>query len=171
LFAKSSALATTQAGQNPAAGPNEAFAQGNSAWGQLLKPQGNPYMQGSVDALGRGINENLTRRTLPALQSAAVGQGVLGGSRPAIAAGVAAGDAGRDFAAGATELARGGYESDMQRMLAAVGLLPQMQTASNAGMGAEWNPLINQSGITGNAVLTNRSKSRSDSKNGSVNVL
>lgn len=58
----------------------------------------NPYVDQVADVVTRRINQNLTEQVLPALQSGAVASGTLGGSRQALAQGLAVQEANRELA-------------------------------------------------------------------------
>ncbi len=58
----------------------------------------NPYVDQVADVVTRRINQNLKEQVLPALQSGAVASGTLGGSRQALAQGLAVRETNRELA-------------------------------------------------------------------------
>lgn len=58
----------------------------------------NPYVDQVADVVTRRINQNLREQVLPALQSGAVASGTLGGSRQALAQGLAVRETNRELA-------------------------------------------------------------------------
>ncbi|SRR5258705_4806069 len=82
----------------------------------ILKPDSNAALQGTIDASVRPIYDNLTTRALPAVRSGAQQAGQFGGSRQAIVEGNAIKDA--NVAAGdvASKVANEGYKSGLDAM-------------------------------------------------------
>lgn len=81
----------------------------------------NPYIQQQADALQQQSNQNLAQNVMPGIRSGALANGQYGGSRQAIAEGIAAGNAQAGVNAAQANLFSNGYATDQasqtQRML------------------------------------------------------
>ncbi len=152
--------------QNIAAGesPGQAFLQ------QTLGA--NPQLQNQIDFLGEDIGRNLSENVLPHLRMGGVAVGAPGGSRTQIAEGMAAENAMRDFARGASTM----RFNDLMRQTSSAQALTQGQLAGAAGsmqgsgdlfnlgmapLQAAWQPLQFQAGLLGGPTVIGDSDSSS----------
>ncbi len=135
---------------------------------------GNPYLQGSIDAYGQDIARNLAENILPELRSGGVAAGAPGGSRAYLAQGMAAQEATREFARGSNQMRLADLaQTDalagrmgMQQMMASQAMAGLAEPAYNLGMSpynAAWMPAMNYASILGSPVVLGRSDSESDS--------
>lgn len=121
-------------------GANNGMAASNFALNpNILNPNSNPALRGTINAATRPIFEGLTNSALPAIRSEATMTGNLGSSRQGIAEGLAS--KGAMDAAGDTssKIAFSGYQSGLDTMMKSLGMLPQTLNAQNipgASMGA-----------------------------------
>lgn len=101
--------------------------------GDILKPETNPGLKGTVDAATRPLFEGLTEQILPSIRGEANTLGNIGSSRQGIAEGLAA--RGTANAAGdvASKVAFSGYQSGLDAQMRALGLLPQTVGAQTQG--------------------------------------
>jgi hypothetical protein len=90
--------------------------------GQFLDPNSNPYFKATVDAATRPILQNLREQQLPALTSQAVQSGAYGGTRNAVAQGIASRGASQAIGDTTANLSNQIYEGERARQMAA----PQM---------------------------------------------
>jgi hypothetical protein len=163
LYQMAQGLATGQQGgagaTSNAAG--DVLQRVQPTWRDLLNPTGNTALTGAIDASAGDVTRNLTRNILPALRDTAIGGGGLGGSRGAIAAGLAGGDAADAIARTSAGMRSGAYEGDQQRRLAAVGLGPALAEAQAIPGSVAWRPIQNFAGALGNPVVLGRSQGTS----------
>ncbi len=132
----------------------------------------NPYLGAQIDALGGDINRNLTQNILPTVRSGGVSVGSPGGSRAAIAEGLALRGAQEEFAEGSTRLRFG----DLLRQTQAAGTATRNELAASAGavnagsqlynLGftpyqASWFPLQQYAAALGRPILEGESESDS----------
>lgn len=138
-------------------GPLAAYAQPNNA---LARQQ--------LDAASAAIGENFQRNIMPGITSAAGQVGGIGGSREALARGVAAGDASNAIARAATDIYSQQYGIGAQAaagqqdaMLSAASGLPGAATSAvNLGMSpyaAAWAPLQSMAQILGGPTVLGNS--------------
>ncbi len=154
------------------------IAAGTSADQEFLRSrmgQDNPYLDSVIgDAVG-DISRGLTENILPALTTNAVGVGAYGGSRDAIARGLAGARAAEQMGQVSSDLRYADYVQDDQRAQAllnsqntAGGLLPGMTDAAYRGAmspyAGAWEPLRQYAGILGSPVVLANSASRGRSK-------
>lgn len=101
--------------------------------GDILNPESNPGLRGTIDAGTRPLFEGLTEQILPGIRGEANTLGNIGSSRQGIAEGLAA--KGTQQAAGdvASKIAFSGYQSGLDAQMRALGLLPQTLGAQTAG--------------------------------------
>jgi hypothetical protein len=111
------------------------------------------------------VTRNLTRQILPALRDTAIASGGLGGSRGALAAGVAGGDAARAIEQGSAAMRSDAYSGDQQRRLQAVGLGPALAEAQAIPQSIQWRPIQNYAGVVGNPVVLGSSSGWSNADN------
>jgi len=97
-----------------------------------LQGQRNPWVDEVADIVTRRMNQNLTENVLPALQSGAVATGTLGGSRQALAQGLAAREHSRELADALSNLYAQEFNRGTQTMLQSLQLAP---TALQAVLG------------------------------------
>lgn len=100
---------------------------GQFTGGNLADPSQNPQLAGAIKAATRPITETLTESALPAIRGAAEGAGQYGGSRQALAEGIATRGAERQVGDTAAKLAQDTYDTNMRSQLQAIGLLPTVQ--------------------------------------------
>lgn len=94
-----------------------------------LDPASNPFLQGTIDAAIRPLTQQFTESVLPGIRGEAITAGQLGGSRQGVAEGIASRgftDAIGDVTSG---IAGQNFQQAQNRMLQALGLLPQTQSA------------------------------------------
>lgn len=138
-------------------GPLAAYAQPNNA---LARQQ--------LDAASAAIGENFQRNIIPGITSAAGQVGGIGGSREALARGVAAGDASNAIARAATDIYSQQYGIGAQAaagqtdaMLTAASAMPGAATSAvNLGMSpyaAAWAPLQSMAQILGGPTVLGQS--------------
>jgi hypothetical protein len=111
--------------------------------GQFLDPNSNPYFKATVDAATRPILQNLREQQLPALTSQAVQSGAYGGTRNAVAQGLASGRASQAVGDTSANLSNQIYEAERARQMQA----PQM-FAQAAGLKTLPAQLMGQVGTT-----------------------
>lgn len=101
--------------------------------GDILKPETNPALKGTIDAATRPLFEGLTEQILPSIRGEANTLGNIGSSRQGIAEGLAA--RGTQNAVGdvANRVAFSGYQSGLDAQMRALGLLPQTIGAQTQG--------------------------------------
>ena len=92
---------------------------------QILNPNSNPGLRGTINAATRPIQDNLVNSTLPAIRSEANLTGNLGSSRQGIAEGLASRGASQAEGDVAQRTAFSGYQSGLDSMMKSLGLLPQ----------------------------------------------
>lgn len=97
----------------------------------ILSPDSNPGLRGTIDAATRPLFEGLTEQILPSIRGEANTTGNIGSSRQGIAEGLAA--RGTQNAVGdvGSKIAFSGYQSGMDSMMRSLGLLPQTLTSQN----------------------------------------
>lgn len=110
--------------------------------GAALDPNTNPGLQGAINAGTRPIYENLTQSVLPNIRSEAAGSGAnYGSSRQGIAEGLASSGASNAAGDVAGRLSFQGYNTGLDAMTRALGLVPQtagaqaMPSATEAAVG------------------------------------
>jgi len=125
-------------GQNTAlqeANAQQAIANRGAATSQfLMNPAaltaaGNPMEQAAIDAATRPIYQGLTESELPQLRSGAAASGQYGSSRQGIAEGLASGRASQAAGDTAAKIAESAYQSNLDAMTKALGLMPQTEQA------------------------------------------
>lgn len=101
--------------------------------GDILNPNSNPGLRGTIDAATRPLFQNLTESVLPSIRGEANTLGNIGSSRQGIAEGIAS--RGTMDAAGdaASKIGFSGYQSGLDAQMRALGLLPQTLGAQTQG--------------------------------------
>lgn len=97
-------------------------------FGNLTDPDSNSVLRSAIDASVRPIQENLMQQTLPGIRGE-FGMGNFGASRQGIAEGIASGQASQAIGDTASKLAQNTYDTNINAMLKAYGLLPTVQAA------------------------------------------
>ncbi len=151
----------------------------NPAIGNLMQraQQGNPYLSQQIEGLGADIGNALRTQIMPGIASTAGLHGQFGGSRHGVAAGLAGGEAIRQFTQGATNLRSNAYGQGIQSagmagQLASQGV-GQLGDIDNLGMSpysAQWAPLQAFGGLLGDPTVLEVSKGKSKSWNHSGSV-
>jgi len=130
-----------------AAGPMRGVVQGGAdasnflTSGAALDPNTNPGLAGAINAGTRPIYENLTQSVLPNIRSEAAGGANYGSSRQGIAEGLASSGASNAAGDVAGRLSFQGYNTGLDAMTRALGLVPQtagaqaMPSATQAAVG------------------------------------
>jgi hypothetical protein len=116
------------------AGEMSDWAQAALAYGlnEARNPASNPYFESAVTGATRPIFEQLTRDVLPGLRRTAVGGGTLGGTRQAIAEGLATQGATRQAFDVGSQMGTKAYDTGMNAFLQALGLAPSIQGMTTA---------------------------------------
>lgn len=135
--------------------------QGINAWGNMLNPQGNPYLQAMNQQGLNQIGETYQNQILPGINNAAMGAGSLGSSRQGIAQGLAAQGATREMGNFTTNLYGQQYQQDQNRAMGALAMLPQMQNSP-------WAALQGYQQMIGGPTVLGSSSGRSKSLQGGV---
>lgn len=140
----------------------------------------NDLARTQLAAMTSDISDQFRRSILPSIQSSAGQVGAIGGSRAALAKGVAAGDAARTIGNAATDLYGRQYEiganaaaqADSNRINAA-GALPGAATASyNLGLSpysSAWGPISSMMSAIGGPTVLSNSLGVSQAQSGSEN--
>lgn len=154
LYGQTSNLMNQQMAQVPGAAQtmaNQVMPQAQNAY-NLMAGYANPNSQLAQQQLSdysSQVGQNFQREILPGIRSGAGLAGGMGGSRAAVAQGIAAGDAARAIAQGGTDFYSRQYELGAQ----AAQQMPQMGAQIyNMGMApysAAWAPLTSAAGIFG----------------------
>lgn len=110
-----------QAGVVGTAAGGNAFLSG----GNVLYPESNPALRGSIDAATRPIVDTLLEKALPAVRNQAVAAGQFGSSRQGIAEGQAIRGAETAVGDTAAKIASAGYGQGLDAMVKGIGLAPQ----------------------------------------------
>lgn len=133
---------TQMAAQNMALGKigqmNSGADQGMNASnfalsGDILNPNSNPGLKGTIDASTRPIFEGLTEQVLPSIRGEANTLGNIGSSRQGIAEGLASRGASQAAADASSKVAFSGYQSGLDAQMRTLGLLPQTLGAQTQG--------------------------------------
>ena len=131
------------AGSQPAlATANENIAQLQPGMNEALQRLLNPGINPQLGAYADEVNRNFSDVIMPQIQGAAGQANAIGGSRQGVAQGVAAGYANQDI----TNMASSLYGDDMNRVLAALGIAPDVA-------GAAQSPYLTQGAILGNPAI------------------
>lgn len=88
----------------------------------LLDAASNPHLQSYIQAAVRPITESFLEDTLPGIRSGAVASGQYGGSRQAIAEGIASGRTSRAIGDTSAAIASQGYGQGLQAQQSALGM-------------------------------------------------
>jgi hypothetical protein len=170
MFGQATNLANQQQGQVPAAARTQgarvqpAAQSGLDQMRQFANPNSALVQRQTAD-LADTVGTEFNRTIMPGLNSAAGLGGNIGGSRDALARGVAAGDAARAISTGATDFFSHAF--DMAGNAAAQ--LPGMAAGVyNLGMQpfqSAWAPLSSLAGILGGPTVLNRSQAMSGAEN------
>ncbi|GAF96669.1 unnamed protein product, partial [marine sediment metagenome] len=118
------------------------FEQGLQGFNQMMNPGVNPHLE----AYAGDVQQNFTDNILPGIRRDAGGRGMVGGTRQGVAEGVAGGYANRDITNMASKL----YGEDMNRMLGAMGMMPQYGAF---GMSIPWFGMNQMAGIMGSPTV------------------
>lgn len=143
------------------------IAGGGGPLAQYAQPN-NALAQQETESLAQTVGDQFRRQVLPGLTSNANLTGGLGGSRDALARGVAGGDAARAISQGATDLYGQQYaigaqaaQGQTSAQLAAGSALPEMASSIyNLGMTpqqAAWAPLTSAAGVFGGPTVLGQS--------------
>jgi len=98
---------------------------GETARGEYLMAEDNPYLQDHIEAAQRPIQRQYEEQIVPQVSSRAMQQGAYGGSREGIAQAQAARDHQRELADISTQMAGQNYENERQWQLQAQQSIPQ----------------------------------------------
>jgi hypothetical protein len=140
----------------------------------------NDLAKSQLAAMTADIGDQFRRSILPSIQSSAGQVGAIGGSRAALAKGVAAGDASRAISSAATDLygqqyqigASSAAQADSNRINAG-GALPGAATASyNLGLSpysSAWGPISSMMAAIGGPTVLSNSMGVSQAQSGSEN--
>lgn len=170
MYGKASGLANSQASQVPAAATRLAgkvtpqAQYGLNQMQQFANPNSALAQRQTAD-LASTVGDQFKRQIMPGIQSAAGLGGNIGGSRQALAQGVAAGDAAKAISSGATDFFSNAYN---QAASAAQALPGMAQSVYNLGMQpfqAAWAPLSSMAGILGGPTVLNKSLAQSVGQN------
>jgi hypothetical protein len=131
------------------ANPNSALAQRQTA--------------DLADTVGTQFN----RTIMPGITSAAGLGGNIGGSRQALAQGVAAGDAARAISSGATDFFTNVYNQAGQAAQALPGMAAGVYNLGMQPFQSAWAPLSSMAGILGGPTVLSQSQARSQAENAS----
>lgn len=112
-------------GQGDFGGKNVSDYASQVLSGQYLDPNSNPYFKAAVAAATRPILQNFQEQQLPALTSQAVQSGAYGGTRNAVAQGIASRGASQAIGDTSANLSNQIYEAERQRQMEAPQLLAQ----------------------------------------------
>lgn len=121
-------------GTQPQQAQQPAQAQGGGPFaigGSAPASQPNPYISQQAQALQQQSNQNLAQNVMPGIRSSALANGQYGGSRQAIAEGVAAANAQAGIAAAQAGLYSNAYNTDQANQTQRMGL----QNQYNLGLG------------------------------------
>lgn len=127
----------------------DAVGANQFALGPVLYPQSNPALQGYIDAATRPIRQQFTEEIMPSIASGAVGNNAFGGSRQAIAEGLAADRAMRAVGDTAATVANEGYQAGLDTFAKGLALAPQtfqggLAPATTVGAVGEQQRSMNQ---------------------------
>jgi len=147
---------------------NQVQTEAMAAWQKMLGGG-----QGMNDALQNYIrqaqglaSEGFSENVLPALTASAIGGNNLGGSRGAIAAGIAGRDAARGQERIATDLTSQAYGQDQNRILQALSMSGGLASLS----GNSWAPLLAYSNLLGKPTVLGESSSSSEGSASGFNI-
>lgn len=126
--------------RNTAYQQNATAGAGNAALnkffeGDFWNPGSNPVLQSAMDATARPVMQNLTEVALPAIRSDAIASGNFSNSGRQIGEGIATRGAMQAIADSGAKLAQSTYDTNVNAILKALGLMPQTMQAQY--MGAE----------------------------------
>lgn len=114
------------------AGADAGLAASNMALSpDILDPNSNPGLRGTIDAATRPLFEGLTQQILPSIRSDAGTTGNLGSSRQGIAEGLATQGTQNAVGDASSKIAFSGYQSGLDAMMKSLGLLPQTLNSQN----------------------------------------
>lgn len=132
-------MALDAAGSQKTLADNAAAATNFYTSGDIWNPASNPHLQGAVDASVRPITQQLTEAILPNIRGTAVNTGY-GGSRQAIAEGLAGGRASQAVGDTASKVVNDNYRTNVQAQQNAIQMTPSVQQAQLA-------PALTTSGV------------------------
>ena len=92
---------------------------------ESLSPDTNPYLSQYAEAAIRPIEQSLTENILPALRGSAISAGQYGGSRQALAEGLATGRAAQAMGDVTSNIYNQAYQTNVNNMLRGLALAPQ----------------------------------------------
>ena len=157
LYSRAQSLYGTGGNQQQVQGM---WNQNAAAMHSLLNPGANPLM----DVYQRQMQQGLEQNILPTIRREATGGNMLGGTRQGVAEGLAL----QEAVNAQSEFAARLYNADRDRMVAAMGIAPQMM---QAGLGIPWYGMQQYSGIVGSpTVVGGGGYSQSSGSGGSYNV-
>jgi hypothetical protein len=119
--------------------------------------------QRQTAALADTVGQQFGRTILPQITSSAGLGGNIGGSREALAKGVAAGDAAQAISSGATDFFSNAYNQAATAAGALPGMASQVFNLGMAPFQAAWAPLTSLAGVLGGPTVLGQSLSRAQS--------
>lgn len=121
-----------QTAQGPAQGAVDATLQGTNflTSGQVLDPNTNPGLAGTLQAATRNLTNNFSRSVLPSIRDDAVMSGGYGGSGQGIAEGLAASDLNNQVADTTSQLLSQNYQSGLDAMTKGLAFAPSNISAA-----------------------------------------
>jgi hypothetical protein len=163
LFGQAGNLQRQQQGTVPGAAQrlgnqvNPAANFGLEQMRQFANPN-SALAQRQTALLGESVGKEFGRSVLPQIQSGAGLGGNIGGSRQALAQGVAAGDAAQAISSGATDFFANAYNQAQGAAGALPGMAGQVFNLGMQPFQAQWAPMTALSGILGGPTVLNRSQ-------------